>query len=226
MLNEREKNEFELSVEGLYSHMQYTVCIEATQHKYMLRRVRTTSSEQQQCCVKRKRLRCCGCVAADLDQQLNEAEAVTVSLRAESLFVSQKPLSDGTCLSFEETICSPLKIRFQFLQDEGIDAMDWPTRSPDLNPIEHIWDIMSRSIHQRHVAPQTVQELADALVQVWEEIPQETILPPHQEHAQALLRKELELHKEGELELLREVLSSEILFLKSKLDSSQGSEQH
>ncbi|KAI4886799.1 hypothetical protein NFI96_013294 [Prochilodus magdalenae] len=40
---------------------------------------------------------------------------------------------------------------------------------------EHIWDIMSRSIHQRHVAPQTVQELADALVQVWEEIPQETI---------------------------------------------------
>ncbi|KAI3370893.1 hypothetical protein L3Q82_007403 [Scortum barcoo] len=53
----------------------------------------------------------------------------------------------------------------QFLQDEGIDAMDWPARSPDLNPIEHVWDIMSRSIHQRHVAPQTVQELADALVQ-------------------------------------------------------------
>uniref|UniRef100_A0A8C7DIH5 Transposase n=1 Tax=Oncorhynchus kisutch TaxID=8019 RepID=A0A8C7DIH5_ONCKI len=63
----------------------------------------------------------------------------------------------------------------QFLQEEGIDSMDWPARSPDLNPIEHIWDIMSRSIHQRHVAPQTVQELVDALVQVWEEIPQETI---------------------------------------------------
>uniref|UniRef100_A0A8L0DTY1 Tc1-like transposase DDE domain-containing protein n=1 Tax=Oncorhynchus mykiss TaxID=8022 RepID=A0A8L0DTY1_ONCMY len=63
----------------------------------------------------------------------------------------------------------------QFLQEEGIDAMDWPARSPDLNPIEHIWDIMSRSIHQCHVAPQTVQELAGALVQVWEEIPQETI---------------------------------------------------
>ncbi|XP_032398062.1 coiled-coil domain-containing protein 172 isoform X4 [Etheostoma spectabile] len=39
------------------------------------------------------------------------------------------------------------------------------------------------------------------------------------------LRKELEMHKEGEL--LREALSSEIHFLKSqKLDSSQGSEQH
>ncbi|KAI3358878.1 hypothetical protein L3Q82_015267, partial [Scortum barcoo] len=61
---------------------------------------------------------------------------------------------------------TPCETIMLFLQDEGIDAdMDWPARSPDLNPIEHIWDIMSRSIHQRHVAPQTVQELADALVQ-------------------------------------------------------------
>ncbi|KAI4883430.1 hypothetical protein NFI96_029838, partial [Prochilodus magdalenae] len=36
----------------------------------------------------------------------------------------------------------------QFLQDKGIEAMDWPARPPDLNLIEHIWDIMSRSIHQ------------------------------------------------------------------------------
>ena len=63
----------------------------------------------------------------------------------------------------------------QFLHDEGIDAMDWPARSPDLNPIEHLWDIMSRTIHRRQVAPQTVQELTAALIQVWEEIPQENI---------------------------------------------------
>ncbi|CAJ0934111.1 unnamed protein product [Ranitomeya imitator] len=63
----------------------------------------------------------------------------------------------------------------QFLQDEGIEAMDWPAHSPDMNSIKHIWDIMSRTIHQCHVARQTIQELVDALVQVWEEIPQETI---------------------------------------------------
>ena len=41
----------------------------------------------------------------------------------------------------------------------------------DLNPIENLWDIMYRYIHCRQVAPQTVQELTDALIQVWKEIP-------------------------------------------------------
>ena len=34
---------------------------------------------------------------------------------------------------------------------------------------------MFRSIRCRQVAPQSVQELSDALVQIWEEIPQDTI---------------------------------------------------
>ncbi|TWW73864.1 Transposable element [Takifugu flavidus] len=63
----------------------------------------------------------------------------------------------------------------QFLEDEGIDTIDWPPRSPVLNPIEQLWDIMFRSIRHRQVDPQTVQELSDALLQIWEEIPQDTI---------------------------------------------------
>ena len=54
-------------------------------------------------------------------------------------------------------------------------VMLWTGLPVPLNPIKHIWDIVSRSIHQRHVEPQTVQELIDALIQVWEEIPQENI---------------------------------------------------
>lgn len=33
---------------------------------------------------------------------------------------------------------------WQFLEDEGTDALDWPTTSPELSPIEHIWDMSAR----------------------------------------------------------------------------------
>ncbi len=42
-------------------------------------------------------------------------------------------------------------------------------------PIEHLWDIMFWSIRSLQIAPQTVQALNDALVQIWEEIRQDTI---------------------------------------------------
>lgn len=63
----------------------------------------------------------------------------------------------------------------QFLDDEGIYAIEWPSHSPDLNPVENLRDVMYRSIQSRQVAPQIVQEFTDALIQVWEENPQDNI---------------------------------------------------
>ena len=58
-----------------------------------------------------------------------------------------------------------------FLDDEGINVMNWPARSPVLNPIEHAWDMLSRRIGQRQHPPESVQSLTDALVQEWQAIP-------------------------------------------------------
>lgn len=52
------------------------------------------------------------------------------------------------------------------MEDVGIDTIDWSPRSPYLNPTEHIWDIVFGSIWHHQVAPQNVQDLNDALVQI------------------------------------------------------------
>ena len=57
------------------------------------------------------------------------------------------------------------RVSMTFLDDEGIGEMNWPARSPDLNPIEHIWDIISRRIRQRPHHPENVQKCIDDLVQ-------------------------------------------------------------
>ncbi|XP_045534569.1 uncharacterized protein LOC106711574 [Papilio machaon] len=56
-----------------------------------------------------------------------------------------------------------------------IPVMHWPARSPDLNPIEHLWDDLKRRVRARDPAPTTLQELQDAVLEEWEQIPQEAV---------------------------------------------------
>lgn len=62
-----------------------------------------------------------------------------------------------------------------FLEDHGIQRMNWPARSPDLNPIEHIWDQLDRRVRNRVVAPHTLEQLEEAIIEEWNRIPQENI---------------------------------------------------
>ncbi|UYV72410.1 Transposase [Cordylochernes scorpioides] len=57
------------------------------------------------------------------------------------------------------------------LQSENIRRMDWPARSPDLNPIEHVWDALGRRIGARHPSPRTLVELRTALLEEWGLLP-------------------------------------------------------
>ncbi|GFT12624.1 transposable element Tcb1 transposase [Trichonephila clavipes] len=39
------------------------------------------------------------------------------------------------------------------LQSEDITRMDWPAYSPDLNPIEHVWDMLGLRFAARQPPP-------------------------------------------------------------------------
>ncbi|GFU77727.1 transposable element Tcb2 transposase [Trichonephila clavipes] len=63
----------------------------------------------------------------------------------------------------------------QLLESEDIESMDWPARSPDLNPIEHVWDFLGRHLAARTLPPVTIRELRLALQDEWAAMPQQLI---------------------------------------------------
>ena len=62
-----------------------------------------------------------------------------------------------------------------FLQDRNVSVLPWPAKSPDLNPIEHVWDLLDRRVRARAIPPRNVWELAGALVEEWGNISQQEL---------------------------------------------------
>lgn len=63
----------------------------------------------------------------------------------------------------------------QLLAYLGFPVLPWPAKSPDLNPIEHVWDELERRLQQRNQKPRTLYELRVALTKEWQAIPRERI---------------------------------------------------
>ena len=59
-----------------------------------------------------------------------------------------------------------------FLEEE-VQTLHWVPYSPDLNPIEHLWDILGRRVARRE--PHTRARLIQVLTEEWDAIPQDSI---------------------------------------------------
>ena len=57
----------------------------------------------------------------------------------------------------------------------GIQTINWPSRSPDLNPMEHVWSWLKRWVRRRLTANDTLATMEKLISEGWNAIPQDTI---------------------------------------------------
>ena len=84
-------------------------------------------------------------------------------------------IGDGFLFMQDNARAHTARVCTEYLEEEAIDVMEWPARSPDLNPIENVWDILFRRIHARLDPPNSIQTLSNALREEWDAIPQPMI---------------------------------------------------
>jgi spore coat polysaccharide biosynthesis predicted glycosyltransferase SpsG len=59
-----------------------------------------------------------------------------------------------------------------------------------MNPIEHVWDFIGRKINQRNPKCQNIDELRTAILQEWQQFPQERL----RRLVRSMTRRVTELH--------------------------------
>ncbi|GFW77035.1 DDE_3 domain-containing protein [Trichonephila clavipes] len=52
-------------------------------------------------------------------------------------------------------------------------VINWPPRSPELNPTEYLWDVLEQDVKGRHTTPKSLTELWTSLADIWQVIPME-----------------------------------------------------
>ncbi|GFU99201.1 DDE_3 domain-containing protein, partial [Trichonephila clavipes] len=62
-----------------------------------------------------------------------------------------------------------------FRDSEGIQRLVWPARSPDLNPIENVWDALGRQVAGRNYPPTNKNILIRAFTEEWDKLPQQLL---------------------------------------------------
>ncbi len=63
-----------------------------------------------------------------------------------------------------------------WLDEFGVEELELLTQSPDLNPIQHLWDELKQRLHVRPSHPTSVPELTNAVLDEWAKIPLQNLV--------------------------------------------------
>ena len=82
-----------------------------------------------------------------------------------NLFHSSRDLRLGRRLTFQHIA----KATLEWFKGKHLNVLEWPSQSPDLNPIENLWYDLKIAVHQRN--PSNLKELEKICLEEWAKIP-------------------------------------------------------
>ena len=79
----------------------------------------------------------------------------------------------------------------EWFENHDLRVLSWPAQSPDLNPIEHLWEHPKRKLAEYPTAPSGMEELWKRVEETWEKIEPSVcqgLIESMPRHVQAVLK--------------------------------------
>lgn len=75
-------------------------------------------------------------------------------------------------LTFQQDNAKPhtRPIIMEYFQSWGYETLDWPPQSPDLSPIENIWNIMKMKMKAMRPRPRSKAAMRNAMLDIWDNL--------------------------------------------------------
>lgn len=107
--------------------------------------------------------------------QTVNAERYVHNILEEVVLPYAQEMGDGFVLVDDNARPHRANIVNDFIAQHRFTRMEWPAMSPDMNPIEHIWDYIGKQLQRLENPAVTLEMLEVALIEQWERIPQQVI---------------------------------------------------
>ncbi len=110
---------------------------------------------------------CCWCRGAAFHWWHHEFTNVLLYTK-EKMLPSLRALGRRALFQHDNDPKHTSKATVGFLKKNRVKVIQWPSMSPDLNPIKHLWGILKRQVE--HHSPSSIQSLKEVILEEWKKI--------------------------------------------------------
>ncbi len=90
-------------------------------------------------------------------------------------FVNDLENNDNCIFQEDNAPIHTARIAKKWKEDNNITSLPWPAQSPDLNPIENLWDELDRKVRKHKPLPKNQDDLWRILQEEWLKLDENTI---------------------------------------------------
>ncbi|KAK3526203.1 hypothetical protein QTP70_017761, partial [Hemibagrus guttatus] len=118
------------------------------------------------------------CVAQYADLYIESIRTSPVSIKDKLLRImtAKGTLTDSNISQQDNVPCHKAKMVQEWFDEHNnrFEVLTWPPNSPDLNLIEHLWDVLDKQVRSMEAPPHNLQDFMGLLLTFWCQIPQHT----------------------------------------------------